>query len=197
MTVRGPRGARIVAVRDEWPDDPGAHPKVLVEQACRVYGEARIAAWCAGLLVRAVAYDDPDEPPLVWVGGTPAVHGLGEGWKDHWPRVWGARGLLYAWSPAAADAVVRGLGDPSWRVREMCAKVARLRELGEAADVLAGLVGDEVPRVRAAALRALGVAGEGEHAPVVRGALDDQEAAVRQAADKALEQLRVRLDRDV
>ncbi|GAA4070931.1 hypothetical protein GCM10022248_44150 [Nonomuraea soli] len=162
-----------------------------------MYGEARVAAWCADLLVLAVGYDDPGEPPLVWIGGAPAVDGLGVGWKEHWPRVWGARGLLYAWTPAAAPAVVRGLEDTSWRVREMCAKVARLRELGEAADVLAGLVGDEVPRVRAAALRALGVTGEGEHAPVVRGALDDREASVRQAADKALGQLRVRLDRDL
>jgi hypothetical protein len=50
--------------------------------------------------------------------------------QEYWFRVWAARGLLYVWIPTAEPAVLAGLHDPAWRVREMCAKVARRRALG-------------------------------------------------------------------
>lgn len=67
----------------------------------------------------------------------------------------GRRGLLHVYRPPAVAAVVAGLADDAWRVREMCAKVAREHEVGSAAEALHRLCADEVPRVRAAAERAL------------------------------------------
>jgi len=188
------------------PSDPRGHPGARVSEACAVYGAAAIARWCADLLVGEVAYDDPESPSLIWLGGPHAAAELRKGrlverGQDYWPRVWAARGLLYAWAPEAARAVEvaleNGLSDPAWRVREMCAKVARLREIGQAADALNGLVSDEVPRVRAAALGALGAVGEAEHAAAARTALDDPEPSVRRAAETTLAELRLRLDREL
>src|SRR4029077_18996419 len=107
------------------------------------------------------------------------------------------RALLYVWEPSASPAVVIGLRDVHWRPREMSAKVARAREVGEAADALATLTGDDVRRVRVAAVRALAVVGEGEHAALLHEALDDPEPDVRRAASLALEGLSRRLDREV
>ncbi len=161
-------------------------PREAVAKACHDKGEAQVARWCAELIT------DPswDHPVMEWLG--PRVR---EGFHDYWLRVWGARGLLYAWTSGAAPAVVSGLDDPAWRVREMCAKVARLRELGEAAEPLARLVSDEVKRVRVAAVKALGVVGEGEHADVLRDVSDDPETTVRDAAQSALRMLGRRLER--
>jgi len=77
----------------------------------------------------------------------------------------------------------------------MCAKVVRLRELGEAADVLSTLVDDSTVRVRLAAIRALTVVGEVEHAAMVATAKDDPESTVRVAVGAALRRMAERLDR--
>ncbi|MEO7448531.1 MAG: HEAT repeat domain-containing protein, partial [Humibacillus sp.] len=111
--------------------------------------------------------------------------------------VWAARTLLHVWSDRATAAVVNGLADPAWRVREMCAKVVARWELGAAAERCVDGLGDETPRVRAAAVRALGAVGEGEHAGAVRAALDDPDPAVRRAAECALRELTRRLDREL
>lgn len=180
------------------PADPSAHPRDLVAGAVAHYGAAYVASWCADLLAARVGPYDPDLPSLAWLAGRATGWEAASSIPDrYWPRVWGGRGLLYAWTPEAAPAVRAGLADPAWRVREMCAKVARLRELGETADGLAALVGDEVPRVRAAAARALGTLGEGEHAAVLHTAAADTERAVREAAATALDELRERLDREL
>ncbi|MCI0689485.1 MAG: HEAT repeat domain-containing protein [Sporichthyaceae bacterium] len=168
----------------------------------RPHGQDLIAAWAAELLAGVVAYDDPELPPVTWLGGRHAAAELRRGplaerGQEYWPRVWAARALLYVWLPRAGPAVVRALADPAWRVREMAAKVAKLREIGEAGDGLAELVDDPVPRVRVAAVRALGAVGEAEHAPAVHTAIDDPEPAVRRAAETALGELRNRLDRDL
>ena len=123
-------------------------------------GEAAVAGWCAGLLTGAVPFHDPGRPSLDWLGGR---HSLAERRRgdverrrqDHWPRVWAARGLLYAWDRSAEHAVLAGLHDPAWRVREMCAKVARRRAIAAAEPVLDRLLDDRVARVRAAAEAAL------------------------------------------
>ena len=174
-------------------------PKELVTEACARYGTDAVARWCADLLLKRAALDDPD---LTLIGGRHAAAELARGGlarpgQEYWPRVWAARALRYAWTPAAAPAVVAALDDPAWRVREMAAKVVAQRELGEAGDALAPLVLDGIPRVRAAAVTALGAVGEAEHADAVHAARDDPEPAVRAAADAALARLRRRLDREV
>ena len=114
--------------------------------------------------------------------------------QDYWPRVWGARGLLHVWAADARPAVIGGLSDPAWRVREMSAKIVRAQELADAEAELTALVADPVPRVRAAALLALGRVGESEHAQLVASSRRDASPLVRRAAEKALGELARRLD---
>ena len=184
------------------PRDVRASPKQRVAALVGHLGTAEVVAWCGDLVAGATAYDDPDAPSLAWLGGAHALDLLGRddleaSGNAYWPRVWGARGLLYAYEPAAAPQVVGALRDDAWRVREMAAKVVARWEVADAADALVPLVGDDVPRVRAAAVRALGTVGEGEHADAVRDAEDDPEPAVRRAAGRALAALRTRLDREL
>ena len=184
------------------PSELDATPAARVEELVGLVGRDAVVAWCADLLAGRAAHDDPDLPPLTWLGG-PSTRWLMELDPErlpvnaYWIRVWGARGLLHCYQPTAAREVVTALGDDHWRVREMAAKVVATWEVGEAADGLVPLLDDEVPRVRAAAARALGVVGEGEHADPVRSVADDPDAAVRRAAETALRRMRARLDREV
>jgi HEAT repeat protein len=173
-------------------------PRERIEKASRVYGGESVALWCAELLSGQVSHDAEDRPSITWLGGAHAEALLRYeqlGVHEYWPRVWAARGLLYAWSPRAVPAVISALEDSAWRVREMALKVIRRREIGEAADAAASLAGDEVTRVRVAALRALALVGEGEHAEPVRDALEDPEPSVRDAALSAIETMTRRLER--
>jgi len=184
------------------PSDLRAHPGQRVAELVGHLGKSEVVAWCADLVAGATAYDDPSGPSLAWLGGRHALVLLEQGDLEasgnaYWPRVWGARGLLYAYEPAAAPQVVGALHDGAWRVREMAAKVVARWEVADAADALGPLLDDGVTRVRAAAVRALGVVGEGEHADAVRGAGEDPEPSVRRAAATALAALRARLDRDL
>lgn len=154
-------------------------------------GESETAEICAAMLSGA----DPAEFGY-------AIHYLGKragvaGWPAYWPRVWGARGLLYVWPepelPAVSDAVLTGARDEAWRVAEMCLKVSAKRDLPAAEEALA-LAGHEHSRVRAVALRVLGTCGEHEHVAAVRAGLDDEDETVRRAAARAVERLEVRLD---
>jgi HEAT repeat protein len=175
-----------------------ARPVERVSALVELLGADAVADWCVDLLRGGDWTDDdaPELPDLDWIGGRSSVAMVA---KDldlgYWPRVWAARALLHAYRPRAEPAVVGGLSDASWRVREMCAKVVRAHELGSAADELAPRCADEVPRVRAAAVRALAVVGEAEHADAVRDCLDDPEPSVRTAAAAALRALARRLDR--
>lgn len=167
-------------------------PRERIDEAVTRYGRDTLAQWCAGLLSGQIAPGDPDWPPLTSLGGQHATL-FERGHPEYWARVWAARGFLYVWRDDAAPAVVAALADPAWRVREMAAKVARLREIGEAADALAVIVDDETPRVRRAALRALARVGEAEHAVAIRRA-----AALDPAtAEHALWELGLRLDREL
>jgi hypothetical protein len=162
-------------------------------------GPAEVASWCAGLLSGTVRYDDHDYPPLTWLGGAHAAslaqrQAFGLHNQEYWPRVWGARGLLHVWVAEARRAVIGGLSDPAWRVREMAAKIVRAQELADAEAELTALVADPVPRVRAAALLALGRVGESEHAQAVVRLQRDPSPLVRRAAEKALEELARRVD---
>ncbi|MBG6135040.1 HEAT repeat domain-containing protein [Longispora fulva] len=169
-----------------------ASPAERIRAASRRWTEPELVDRCAALL-RGGPADDPEL--LAYLGGRGAQPLLDLDALVYWPAVWAARALLYAWHPTAASAVVAALGHDAWRVREMCAKVCALRELGEAADPLAAALADPVPRVRAAAARGLGVVGEAEHAGPLRKALTDTDPEVRRRADQALARLSDRLDR--
>jgi hypothetical protein len=79
--------------------------------------------------------------------------------KEHddiyWFRVWGMRGLLWAWDPRATDCVREALRDEAWRVREMAAKVVTRHLVGDAHAEVAACRDDPMRRVRVAAERAL------------------------------------------
>jgi hypothetical protein len=184
-------------------DGRGLTPRDRVALAGEVLGEPVLLRWCAGLLGGGLRYDDPAQPHLTWLGGPHAAWLLGLTPQqaephEYWARTWGGRALLHVWDDALPEpvaAVVVALADPAWRVREMAAKVAARREVGQAGEALLPLAEDEVPRVRAAAVRALGLVGEGEALDVARAAQDDGDPAVHRAAELALRRLQQRLDR--
>lgn len=188
-------------VREPTPAELAASPRARTAALLELAPESDVAAWCAGLLTGTASWSEPDRPPAEWVGGRSMAafreRGLMEDVNAYWLRVWGARVLLYAWDDAAAPAVVGGLSDEAWRVREMSAKVALLRDLGQAGDALAALAEDEVPRVRKAVARALGALGEAEHADALRELCSDEETSVAAAAQKAFVAMERRLDREL
>lgn len=162
------------------------------------YGGQAAVGWCGDLLAGKITTDQPDDPAFdVLGGGRHLARILAGETPDYWIRVWAARGLLYVWDDSVVPAVVSGLHDDHWRVREMCAKVCRLHRIGEAAENLERLASDAVPRVRIAAVRALAEVGEAEHAAAVRIGTADPDAAVAAAARTALDVLSERLDRDL
>jgi hypothetical protein len=82
------------------------------------------------------------------LGGAAADYVLGghEGGKEgYWPRVWAARGLLYAWDDRAIAAIIRATADDAWRVREMAAKVVARYRIDDALNAMVDLQGDKVP----------------------------------------------------
>ncbi len=174
-------------------DTPLRRVAVLVA----LIGAEAVADSCAALL-RGADPTDPSVPALAWFGGSSEVSRVAKGLDlGDWPRVWAARGLLHCYRPVAAPAVVDGLADESWRVREMCAKVVRAHEIGSAAAALHRCCSDDVTRVRVAAVRGLATVGESEDAKPIRDRLDDEDPTVVAAAETALRDLSRRLDHDV
>lgn len=175
-------------------------------EAARVeLGEGRLVWWCAHVLSGEVTVTETgsNDPDPRWLAASAwSSWGPAESWPsrgiDYWPRVWAARTLLYVWHDDVSRAVVKGLADSHWRVREMCAKVVALHEIGEGAEECARIVfTDAKPRVRIAALRALAVVGESEHSDSVIAA---ESASCDSVAGQARETLCVmgeRLDRDL
>jgi hypothetical protein len=185
----------VTQVRRPTEAEVAARPADRVDALVGLVGADAVVDWCAALL-RGADWTDPAAPSLDWVGGRSSVSLVDKALAvDYWPRVWGARGLLHVYRPEAAPAVVAGLDDDSWRVREMCAKVVRAQEVGAAAEALHRRTSDDVPRVRVAAVRGLARIGEAEDADVVRHCLDDPEPTVVAAAETALRELSRRLDR--
>jgi len=179
--------------------DQRGHPQQWVTEACARDGVDGVMIGCAALLTGACPDDvGLDLDLLGGAGSTPMVRESAA--AGYWPRVWAARALRYAWedgtraTATAESALVAGLADEHWRVREMCAKVVALHEIGAAGDALARVVDDDVPRVRAAAVDALGAVGEHEHLELVVAAQADPDPAVARAAERAEEALRRRLD---
>jgi hypothetical protein len=159
---------------------------VLIAEAVERYGRGKVIEWAAGLLSDrglAEGYD------ITLLGGNAA-------WDSYWFRVWGARTFLYEWDESAAAAVVGGLADEHWRVREMCAKVCRLRDVAEAGPWLVRLAGDPVERVRLAAIKAIGDICEADSAQPLL-ALSAGEGREAEAAGMAIRQMERRLDRPI
>ena len=128
-------------------------PQQSVQIECSRRGTAQVVAGCVALLQR----QEVDDVFLLALGGPGGHRVLDDGPEQrnqYWRRVWGARGLLYAWTDEAEGAVVAALADEHWRVREMAARVVARRRIGAALDAVAVLQTDPVPRVRAAAERA-------------------------------------------
>jgi hypothetical protein len=125
-------------------------PRESIEFACARRGEADVVARCADLLAGREVDDE-----LVFALGGPGARSVLDGGQQYWLRVWAMRALLYAWDDMARPWVCSGLTDESWRVREMAAKVAARRLVGEALGELARLADDPVARVRTAAARAV------------------------------------------
>jgi HEAT repeats len=123
--------------------------------ACARRGTAQVVAGCVALLRGG----DADDELILALGcgnGTIVIYDGPKQRNQYWRRVWGARGLLYAWADdqGAEDALITALTDEHWRVREMAAKVIARRRLGAALGPVTALREDPVPRVRAAAERA-------------------------------------------
>lgn len=145
---------------------------------------ARATALIAGL--------NAGEEFLLAVGGRHAQGILDGAPPLYWPEVWGARTFLYVWNDSAIPAVLAGLANQAWRVREMSTKVVARRELAYPAEV-AALATDEVARVRAQAARTLGEIGGADQVDVLRSLLKDPEIEVRREAGGALKKIRAKL----
>ena len=130
----------------------GITPRERIEAECTRRGRAAVVADCI-----ALARGETDLSLLTSVvgpGGDKYFDGQ-EHQDLYWLRVWGLRGLLWAWDPSGTEVVCTSLTHEAWRVREMAAKVFARHLVGEAADAVAALRDDPVPRVRQAADRAL------------------------------------------
>ncbi|MBB5868211.1 hypothetical protein F4553_001590 [Allocatelliglobosispora scoriae] len=133
----------------EW----GLTPQQSIGLECARRGKDAVITGC----IRLIYGDDVDSALIMALAG-PAARRLldGEPHDDlYWLRVWGTRGLLWAWDDSATGAVLLALTDEAWRVREMAAKVVARHLVGDALTVVAALRDDPVPRVRAVAARAV------------------------------------------
>jgi HEAT repeat protein len=130
----------------------GVAPRDSIEAACRDRGKPDVVAGCLALL----AGGDADVALIRSLGGPHAEWNLDHGPEHrYWLRVWGARGLLWAWDDAATPTVIAALADESWRVREMALKVIARHRVDDALEAVTLCAEDPVPRVGAAAARAL------------------------------------------
>lgn len=155
-------------------------PATRVQNAIADSSEAEVVELAVALLA---GYNVGEE--FLLVAGGPHAQGIIDGAPPlYWPEVWGARVLLYAWNDTAVDAVLAGLQNRAWRVREMCCRVVATRSL-DAAPYLRELLGDDTARVRAAAARAIGVVGAADDVPLLEKLFGDPEIDVRRAAQQA------------
>jgi HEAT repeats len=138
------------------PGQWGMSPRESVRVECQRCGEKAVVVACLDVLTG----QNIDDRLLHILGGPAAkqvLDGRAGGAAGYWPRVWAARGLLYAWDESATAVIVRATSDEAWRVREMAAKVIAKHRIGDALNAVIALREDPVPRVRAAAQRAIAV----------------------------------------
>ena len=127
-------------------------PKSRIEAACRAHGKEYVVSGCLDLLRGG----EVDAELLRVLAGDATDWFLTSGDESrYWQRVWGARGLLWAWDDRATASITDALDDEHWRVREMAAKVCARHGVDDALEQLLERRNDEVPRVRAAAARAV------------------------------------------
>ena len=126
-------------------------PRDRIEAACAELGQPAVVQAYVDLL----AGREVDAALLETLGGRYAGQALPDEHNHYWLRVWGARGLLWAWSDEATAALEAALADEHWRVREMAAKVVARHRIDDALPLVAALRDDPVPRVRAASARAV------------------------------------------
>ncbi|MGI8615106.1 MAG: hypothetical protein ACR2KL_14395 [Nocardioidaceae bacterium] len=136
----------------------GLTPRQSIERECGDRGRPAVIDGC----VRLILGKQTDPDLLMALGGPGAAKFLdgGQHVDTYWLRVWGARGLLWAWDDSALAAIRAALDDDAWRVREMAVKVVARHLLGDALSKAAELRDDPVPRVRTAAARAVAVLTE-------------------------------------
>ncbi len=132
-------------------------PKESIRAECARRGVTSVANGCIELIGGA----DTDYRFIDVLAGPAGASMLDRQSDDrnrYWLRVWGTRGLLWAWpTPAdrATDAIRKALTDPHWRVREMAAKVVARHGLGDLLEAVASLRADATPRVQVAAEKAV------------------------------------------
>jgi HEAT repeat protein len=125
---------------------------VSIEADCERRGRDAVVLDCRQLLRGGVV----DAEALAALAGPGAARYLDPDRDDlYWLRVWGARGLLWAWDESATPEIRRALGDESWRVREMALKVIARHGLDELVVDVVPLRDDGVLRVRTAAEKAM------------------------------------------
>jgi hypothetical protein len=132
--------------------EPSPRTRILAE--CARQGRPDVIAGC----VRLLSGGDADDAFVRVLAGRTAPWWFANRDDEdlrYWLRVWGARGLLWAWEDSALPALRGALRDPAWRVREMAAKVVARNLVGDALDDVAPLRADPVRRVRVAATRAV------------------------------------------
>lgn len=132
-------------------------PRRSVELEIQRRGRDRVVSGA-----RALVRGDEVDPQLVLALGGPPARKLLDGdvhLDDYWLRVWGARGLLWAWDDDALPEIRIALSDPAWRVREMALKVVARHGLDELVGLVAGLTQDPVVRVQQQAHRCLQLIG--------------------------------------
>jgi hypothetical protein len=142
---------RTMPLRNYW----ALTPRQSIEAECARNGRLSVVNGCIELLGGA----DGDYRFLTVLAGPGADFMAdqrpGDETNRYWLRVWGARGMLWAWDDTAVPAIREALADPHWRVREMAAKVVAKYELGDLLETVAELRTDPTPRVRAAAEKAV------------------------------------------
>lgn len=158
-----------------------------INAAVERFGREDAIARAIALLAGANAGDEF----LLYAGGEHARGVLDGAPPLYWPELWGARTLLYVWDDSAAPAVVAGLANQAWRVREMSVRVATQRAL-DVAPQLVELTADTHPRVRAAAARGLGTLGGEHHEDAITVVLRDADRDVKRAAQEARDAWRAR-----
>lgn len=168
----------------DYPIDLDAPTEQRIEAAAAHWSEREVVDRALALIGGLSAGDEF----LLIVGGRHAEGVLAGAPVLYWPELWGTRALLYVWDDSAAVAVSAALTNQAWRVREMAARVAAVRDL-PVAETLRALLTDDVPRVRAAAARALGALGSPDDAELIKRLLKDKEIDVRRAAGQGLEAL--------
>ncbi len=131
-------------------------PRQSIRAECGRRGTEVVISGCLAILDGS-AIDSQLLAVLAGPAAQSVIDGAEGGLTGYWPRVWALRGLLYAWSDDATPALLGVFADPSWRVREMAAKVVARHVVGDAFDEVVELQHDPTPRVRAAAQRAVAV----------------------------------------